>query len=302
MANTVIALKKSAIPSSVPSNLANGELAINYADGKLYYKAANGTISSISGNEPNYFGTVNAAGTFIIADTPGDILTLVAGSNITISGDALNDTITISATGGGNGGGASVVTDNVAPVSPSDGDLWWNTDLGKMLIYYEDSNSSQWVESTPGYLISENTISFFVAFNTANAAYAQANTARDHANAAYNKANTAVTDFSPAYNAANAAYAQANTARDHANVSFGQANTARTHANAAHLTANAAFDKANTYGIQGGGSDRIFWENDSVVTANYSITAGRNAGTFGPITINANVVVTIPSNSTWSVV
>ena len=52
MANTVIALKKSATPSSVPSNLANGELAINYADGKLYYKAANGTIASISGNEP----------------------------------------------------------------------------------------------------------------------------------------------------------------------------------------------------------------------------------------------------------
>lgn len=247
MSNTVIALKKSAIPSSVPSNLANGELAINYADGKLYYKAANGTISSISGNEPNYFGTVNAAGTFIIADTPGDILTLVAGSNITISGDALNDTITISATGGSNGGGASVVTDNVAPVSPSDGDLWWNTDLGKMLIYYEDSNSSQWVESTPGYLVSENTVSFLAAFDTANAAYAQANTARNHANAAFETAN-------------------------------------------------------NATGAVGGGNDKIFWENDSVVTANYSITVGRNAGTFGPITINANVVVTIPSNSTWSVV
>ena len=45
MANTVIALKKSGTPSSVPSDLANGELAINYADGKLYYRAANGTIA-----------------------------------------------------------------------------------------------------------------------------------------------------------------------------------------------------------------------------------------------------------------
>ena len=95
MANTVIALKKSATPSSVPSNLANGELAINYADGKLYYKAANGTIASISGNEPNYFGTVNANNTLVVADTPGDILTIAAGKNIDIVGDAVNDKLTV---------------------------------------------------------------------------------------------------------------------------------------------------------------------------------------------------------------
>ena len=271
MANTVIALKKSAIPSSVPSNLANGELAINFADGKLYYKAANGAIASISGNEPNYFGSVNAAGTFVVADTPGDVLTLIAGSNITIAGDAINDTITISSTGGGG----SVTTDNVAPSSPNDGDLWWHTELGKMFVYYVDANSSQWVESSPGYVLSDSDYLALESLAKTNAAFAQATTARDHANAAYNKANTAVTDFSPAFNQANAAYVQANTAYDYANT---------------------------IQGAVGGGNDKIFWENDSVVSANYSITAGRNAGTFGPITINANVVVTIPSNSTWSVI
>jgi|694.fasta_scaffold01135_34 hypothetical protein len=95
MANTVIALKKSATPSSVPVDLANGELAINYADGKLYYKAANGTIASISGNEPNYFGTVNANNTLVVADTPGDIFTIAAGKNIDIVGDAINDKLTV---------------------------------------------------------------------------------------------------------------------------------------------------------------------------------------------------------------
>lgn len=98
MANTVIALKKSATPSAAPTNLANGELAINYADGKLFYKAANGTISSISGNEPNYFGTVNANNTLVVADTPGDILTIVSGNNISIVGDAVNDKITVGLT------------------------------------------------------------------------------------------------------------------------------------------------------------------------------------------------------------
>ena len=97
MANTVISLKKSNVPSAIPTNLANGEIAINYADGKLYYKNTAGQIDAISGKDLSYFGTVNAAGTFIISDTPGDILTIVNGNDIEIVGDAVNDTITISA-------------------------------------------------------------------------------------------------------------------------------------------------------------------------------------------------------------
>jgi len=97
MANTVIALKKSATPSAIPlaGNLANGELAINYADGKLYYKAANGTIASISSSGGNSFGTVNANNTLVVADTPGAIVSLVSGTNINFIGDAINDKITI---------------------------------------------------------------------------------------------------------------------------------------------------------------------------------------------------------------
>lgn len=52
----------------------------------------------------------------------------------------------------------------------------------------------------------------------------------------------------------------------------------------------------------GGGSDLIFYENGQTVTSNYTITTGQNAGTFGPITINSGVTVTIPSGSTWSIV
>ncbi len=106
MANTVIALKKSATVSAVPADLANGELAINYADGKLYYKHANGTIAVFSsGAGGDSFGTVNVSGTLIVADTAGDILTLEAGTGITITGDAINDKITIASTASGSGGG-----------------------------------------------------------------------------------------------------------------------------------------------------------------------------------------------------
>ena len=58
---------------------------------------------------------------------------------------------TAAASGGGGGGGASVTTDDVAPSSPNDGDLWWDSDAGKMYVYYEDADSSQWVSvSVPG--------------------------------------------------------------------------------------------------------------------------------------------------------
>ena len=83
MANTVIALKKSSTPSAEPVNLANGELAINFADGKLFYKNSTGQIVSFTSGS-NSFGTVNANGTLIISDTVGDVLTIEAGNNISI--------------------------------------------------------------------------------------------------------------------------------------------------------------------------------------------------------------------------
>ena len=55
-------------------------------------------------------------------------------------------------------------------------------------------------------------------------------------------------------------------------------------------------------GAAGGGSDNIFWENDQTVTQDYTITNGQNAGSFGPITIQSGVTVTVGSGETWTVV
>jgi len=55
-------------------------------------------------------------------------------------------------------------------------------------------------------------------------------------------------------------------------------------------------------GAAGGGSDQIFFENDQTVTASYTIPTSKNAGTFGPVTINSGATVTVPSGSVWSVV
>lgn len=58
----------------------------------------------------------------------------------------------------------------------------------------------------------------------------------------------------------------------------------------------------NGGGPTGGGSDRIFHENGKTINADYAITPGMNAGTFGPVEIAAGVTVSIPSGSVWSVV
>ena len=52
--------------------------------------------------------------------------------------------------GGGGGGGASVTVSDSAPGSPSNGDLWFKSDVGELYVYYSDGSSNQWVESSGG--------------------------------------------------------------------------------------------------------------------------------------------------------
>ena len=55
-------------------------------------------------------------------------------------------------------------------------------------------------------------------------------------------------------------------------------------------------------GATGANGDMVFWQNNTAVTSNYTIPANVNAGTFGPVTIGANVTVTISNTATWTIV
>jgi molybdenum cofactor biosynthesis enzyme len=55
-------------------------------------------------------------------------------------------------------------------------------------------------------------------------------------------------------------------------------------------------------GAAGTGGNQVFFQNDLTVTGSYTIPTGKNAGTFGPITVNSGVTVTVPSGSVWTVV
>ena len=52
-------------------------------------------------------------------------------------------------------------------------------------------------------------------------------------------------------------------------------------------------------GATGGGGDTVFVENQDDVTTNYSITAGSNALSVGPIIVETGVTVTVPTGQRW---
>jgi hypothetical protein len=80
-------------------NLALADLT-NISNATFLAKATAAGVGSGGGSSSNSFATIAVAGqSNVVADSTTDTLTLVAGSNITISTNAGSDTITISSTG-----------------------------------------------------------------------------------------------------------------------------------------------------------------------------------------------------------
>ena len=68
--------------------------------------------------------------------TSGQVLTSDGAGNVTWQ----------DSTGGGN---TSVTISDTAPGSASAGDLWWESDTGRLKIYYQDTDTIQWVDTNP---------------------------------------------------------------------------------------------------------------------------------------------------------
>lgn len=90
--------------------------------------------------------TAGSGGTAVTADLNGTI-TLVAGTNVTITGDNSAKTITINSSGGGGGGG---ITDIIQDTSPQ---LGGNLDLNNFLINNSAGNDITLAMNSAGSLI-----------------------------------------------------------------------------------------------------------------------------------------------------
>lgn len=56
---------------------------------------------------------------------------------------------TVNLASGGGSGGASVTVGTTAPTSPSNGDLWFDSEDLLLYMYYADTDSNQWVQVVP---------------------------------------------------------------------------------------------------------------------------------------------------------
>lgn len=101
-----------------------------YSDGSDWTKLAKfSELGSGGGSSANTFGTIAVSGqSSIVADGTTDTLTLVAGSNVTLTTNANNDSITIAATASGGGSFANTDVDAHLNVSGASNNevLSWN--------------------------------------------------------------------------------------------------------------------------------------------------------------------------------
>ena len=116
---------------------------ITIADG------ASGTLSGTNSGDQNLFGTIAVSGqSDVVADSTNDTLTLVAGSNITITTDPSTDAITINSTASGSG-------DVVGPASATDNALVrFDSTTGKLI------QNGQITQSDTGDLAAINSVAF----------------------------------------------------------------------------------------------------------------------------------------------
>lgn len=80
----------------------HGMVAHVHETGRMYFAHAGAWAPLANYSDLNIFKTIAVAGqTSVVADSAADTLTLVAGTNVTITTDATTDAITINAAGGG---------------------------------------------------------------------------------------------------------------------------------------------------------------------------------------------------------
>ena len=127
--------------------------------------ASSGTYSIVTDNSNNWntaygWGNHASAGyltSYTVTASDLNSISITALSDVNTAGVSVNDvlkwngsawTAQADATGGG-GGGANVTISDTAPGGASVGDLWWESDKGRLKIYYQDVDTTQWVDASP---------------------------------------------------------------------------------------------------------------------------------------------------------
>ena len=140
------------VSGTVNSNIqgVSGSLSLNSAFGSdvtinsssIFYQNGNVILNNGGTGNTTIGGTLTAGGlTYPTTNgSNGEVLTSDGAGNVVWG--AANSQVTIS--------------DTLPAGTPSAGDLWWESDTGRLKIYYQDVDSSQWVDTNPPLALQNN--------------------------------------------------------------------------------------------------------------------------------------------------
>jgi hypothetical protein len=325
---STIKIKRSGVLNKTPttSDIATGELAINYKDQKLY--SSNGTAvfqigASAGGANASYLQVANAVATYLTKNNPVVTGTLTANNSTGTAGYYLRTS------GSGvywspassNGGSttqylqvANAVATYATKVSPTTSGLLAHT--GRATISTNLYVAGNTILGNPATVTDRTIINgvtvangqLSVVGNTVISGTLVANSTAGVSGYYLRTSGTGVywspvsasgggsNSFSGILVGANVVSADSTTDR----LTLVAGSGISLAANPTTDTITIATTSASS--ATGGGTDKAFYENDTTITTNYTITTDKNAMTAGPVTINSGVTVTIPSGSVWSII
>lgn len=279
---TPIQLYRSTTAAAVPlaANLSAGELAINIVDGKLYYNDS-GTVKLLASNAATTvvntlsFGTtgltpstatsgaITVAGTLVVANGGTGLTTITAGRILFGAGtSALGNSANLFFDSANGRFGVNTATPSVT-----------GSFVGTDAILIPGGTTGQRPTPASGMLRFNSTTTEFEGYNgTAWASVGGAALSNDTATA---------TNVFPLF----------------ANATTGTASTL--------FTSNAKYlYKPSTGELQASAlvASNGIVVNSQTVAADYTIATGNNGGSFGPVTVNSGISVTIASGSVWTIV
>jgi len=135
--------------------------------GKIYYSNNFADLTALNAVNPTtyhgMFAHVHAEGHGYFAHAGAWTQLLDTGSSINELADVTTGTIStgdvltwngsawaaVAPTGGGGSGANVTISDTIPAGTPNAGDLWWESDTGRLKIYYQDVDTGQWVDTNP---------------------------------------------------------------------------------------------------------------------------------------------------------